>query len=262
MDLPVNAFKHAIAAGKPQIGLWVTLANPFATEAVAGAGYDWLLLDMEHSPAELQTVLAQLQAAAPYPVSAIVRPPSNDPVAIKRLLDFGAQGLLIPYVQSKEEAEAAVAAIRYAPRGVRGVSATTRASRFGRIPDYGRRAEAELCLLVQVETEAALSAVDEIAMVDGVDGVFIGPADLAASMGRVGEPNHPAVQAAVLDTIGRLNALGKPAGLLTTDPQFAETCLSAGAVFVAVGVDASILARGADALAGRFSTFLAAPPPA
>lgn len=252
MDLPVNAFKHHLAAGDRQIGLWLTLGSAFAAEAVAGAGFDWLLLDMEHSPADLETVLAQLQAVSAYRATPIVRPPTNDTVAIKRLLDIGVQGLLIPYVQSAEEAAAAVAAIRYPPRGVRGVSATTRATRFGRVADYGRRAEAELCLLVQVETEEALRQLEAIAGVDGVDGVFIGPGDLAASMGHLGQPGHPAVKAAVLDAIARLKRLGAPSGLLTGDAEFAETCLAQGASFVAVGVDAAMLARTADGLAQRF----------
>ncbi|HKR89324.1 MAG TPA: aldolase/citrate lyase family protein [Phenylobacterium sp.] len=252
MDLPVNTFKRRLEAGERQIGLWLTLANPFAAEAVAGAGFDWLLLDMEHSPADVETVLAQLQAVSAYAATPIVRPPTNDAVVIKRLLDIGAQGLLIPYVQSAEEAAAAVAAIRYPPRGIRGVSASTRATRFGRIPDYGRRADTELCLLVQVETEAALQHLEAIATVDGVSGVFIGPGDLAASMGYVGQPGHPAVQAAVLDAISRLRRLNVPAGLLTGDAAFAEACLAQGAGFVAVGVDAAMLARAADALAGRF----------
>jgi 4-hydroxy-2-oxoheptanedioate aldolase len=252
MDLPRNAFKHAIAAREPQIGFWLTLASPFAAEAVAGAGYHWLLLDMEHSPSTLDTVLGQLQAVSAYPGSAIVRPASNDAVRIKHLLDLGAQTLLIPYVQSPVEAAAAVAATRYPPRGVRGVSASTRATRFGRVAGYGRRAEEELCLLLQVETVQAMDQLEAIAGVEGVDGVFIGPGDLAASMGHVGEPGHPEVKAAVLDAVRRLKAINVPAGLLTTDTGFAKVCLDAGAIFVAVGVDAALLARGADALRQQF----------
>jgi 4-hydroxy-2-oxoheptanedioate aldolase len=252
MDLPRNAFKHAIAKGERQIGIWLTLSSPYAAEAVAGAGFDWLLLDMEHSPSSVETVVSQLQAVAAYPGAPIVRPASNDAVRIKHLLDVGAQTLLIPYVQSVAEAEAAVAAMRYPPRGIRGVSGTTRATRFGRVEGYGRRAEEELCLLVQVETVQSLERLEAIAEVEGVDGVFIGPGDLAASMGYVGEPGHPEVKVAVLGAIARLVKLGKPAGVLTGDAAFAEDCIAAGALFVAVGVEAAMLARAADALAKRF----------
>ncbi|WP_374471138.1 aldolase/citrate lyase family protein [Phenylobacterium sp.] len=252
MDLPRNPFKHAIAAGRRQIGFWLALSDSFAAEAVAGAGYDWLVVDMEHAPNTLDTVLRQLQALAGGAGSAVVRPAWNDPVLIKQVLDLGAQTLLVPYVQDEGEARAAVAAVRYPPRGVRGVSAGARASGFGRIQDYARRAEEELCLLVQVETAQALERLEAIAGVDGVDGVFIGPADLAASLGHLGEPGHPEVKAAVLDAIRRIGAAGKPAGLLTADIDFAQACLDAGATFVAVGIDTAVLARGADALRQRF----------
>jgi 4-hydroxy-2-oxoheptanedioate aldolase len=251
--LPPNRFKQALAAGRQQIGLWVTLSNAYAAEAVAGAGFDWLLLDTEHSPGDVLTVLAQLQALAGYPdVAPVVRPASNDPVTIKRLLDIGAQTLLIPYVQSAEEAAAAVAACRYPPAGFRGVSAMTRATRFGRIPGYAQAADAEICVLVQIETQRGLDALEEIAAVDGVDGVFVGPGDLAASLGHIGALDHPAVVAAVEGAIGRLVAAGKPAGILTSDPSFAERCVALGSTFTAVGVDAALLARAADALARRW----------
>ncbi|WP_460450827.1 4-hydroxy-2-oxoheptanedioate aldolase [Alsobacter sp. SYSU BS001988] len=252
MQLPQNAFKRAILAGRQQIGLWCSLPGPYAAEAMAGAGFDWMLLDTEHSPGDPLTVLGQLQAVAPYPVSPIVRPASNDAVLIKRILDFGAQTLLIPYVQSAAEAQAAVAAMRYPPRGVRGVSGVTRATGFGRIAGYARRAEEELCLLVQIETREALDRLEEIAGVDGVDGVFIGPADLAASLGHVGEAGHPEVVAAIEDAIRRIRACGKPAGILTPDNAFAQRCIELGTVFTAVGVDASMLARATEALAQRF----------
>ena len=252
MDLPRNPFKHAIAEGRTQIGLWLALTSAYAAEVAAGAGFDWLVIDMEHAPNTLETTFAQLQALAPYPGVAMVRPASNDLVRIKHLLDMGAQTLLIPYVQSVEEAEAAVTAIRYPPRGLRGFASATRAAGFGRVADYGRKVEAELCLIVQVETVQALEQLEAISAVDGVDGVFIGPADLAASMGLVGQLNHPEVKAAVLGAIERLKAIGKPAGVLSADPDFAEACRDAGATFVAVGLDTVILARGADALARRF----------
>jgi 4-hydroxy-2-oxoheptanedioate aldolase len=253
MQLPHNAFKRALRAGRSQVGLWCSLPGSYVAEALAGAGYDWLLLDTEHSPGDPLTVLPQLQAVAPYPVSAVVRPASNDAVLIKRLLDFGAQTLLIPYVQDAEQARAAVAALRYPPRGIRGVSGVTRATGFGRIAGYGGLAEEELCLLVQVETQEALDNIEAIAAVDGVDGVFIGPADLAASLGHVGEAGHPDVVSAIEGAIARIRACGKPAGILTPDTAFAQRCIALGTLFTAVGVDATLLARGAEALRRQFA---------
>ncbi len=252
MDLPVNRFKRAIRDGRQQIGLWCTIPGGTVAEVLAGAGYDWIVFDTEHSPGDPDSVLAQLQAAAPYPVSAVVRPTSNDVAEIKRYLDIGAQTLLIPYVQDAEEARAAVAAMRYAPAGLRGVSGWTRATRFGRIPDYARRAADELCLIVQVETAEALERIDAIAAVEGVDGLFIGPADLAASLGHAGDLMHPEVVAAVEDGIARIRAAGKPAGILTLDQAFATRCIALGTVFTAVGTDGGILSRGADALRDAF----------
>lgn len=252
-SLPQNRFKQAIGEGRQQIGLWSTLSTAFAAEAVAGAGFDWLLLDTEHSPGDVLTVLPQLQALAGYPeVSAIVRPASNDPVLIKRFLDIGAQSLLIPYVQSAKEAAEAVQAVRYPPAGIRGVTALSRATRFGRVRDYPGTAEQQLCLLVQIETQAGLDALEEIAAVEGVDGVFVGPGDLAASLGYIGRLDHPVVVEAVEGAIRRIVACGKPAGVLTGDPLFAERCIELGTTFTAVGVDVGLLARGADALARRF----------
>ncbi|WP_439499199.1 4-hydroxy-2-oxoheptanedioate aldolase [Bosea sp. (in: a-proteobacteria)] len=252
MQLPENAFKRALREGRPQIGLWCSLPGAYAAEAVAGSGFDWLLFDTEHSPGDPLTVLTQLQAVAPYPVSAVVRPASNDAVLIKRLLDFGAQTLLIPYVQNAAEAQAAVAAMRYPPAGIRGVSGVTRATRFGRVADYGKRAHQELCLLVQIETQEALDNLEAIAGVEGVDGVFIGPADLAASLGHVGEPGHPEVKALIEQAIGRIRACGKPAGILTPDNAFATRCIELGTLFTAVGVDAAMLVRASETLARQF----------
>src|SRR5690349_21407878 len=187
MELPRNRFKAALKAGQAQIGLWSSLSSNYTVEVIAGAGFDWILLDMEHSPNDLESLLAQLQAAAPYPTHPVVRVPWNDMVAIKRVLDVGAQALLVPYVSTADEARAAVSHTRYPPAGGRGVAGTTRATRFGRIKDYARRAHEEICLLVQVETQAALDNIEAICKVDGIDGVFIGPADLHASMGHTGE---------------------------------------------------------------------------
>lgn len=252
MKLPVNRFKEALAAGRQQIGLWCSLPGSYVAEAVAGSGFDWLLFDTEHSPGDPLTVLGQLQAVAAYDVSAVVRPAWNDPVLIKRFLDIGAQTLLVPYVQSAEEARAAVTAMRYPPEGIRGVSGVTRATRFGRVEGYQKRASEELCLLVQIETQEALDRLEQIAAVPGVDGVFIGPADLAASLGFPGEYANPKVIGAIESAIGRIRACGKPAGILTPDAAFARHCIGLGTLFTAVGVDAALLARGTEALARQF----------
>jgi len=252
MDLPKNNFKHAIRAGRPQIGLWVSLANAYSAELVAGSGFDWLVLDGEHSPNAPTTVISQLQAVAAYPVSAIVRPAWNDKVLIKRYLDIGAQSLLIPYVQNANEAAEAVAAIRYPTRGVRGVAGVTRASRFGRVADYAKRAEEELCMLVQIETREGLDNLDAITKTDGIDGVFIGPADLAAAMGHLGNQQHPEVQSAIQDAVKRIRGHGKPAGILATDEASARRYIEWGTVFTAVGLDAMVLARETEKLAAKF----------
>lgn len=250
---PSNRFKRAIAAGESQLGLWCTLSTGFAAEVVAGAGFDWLLLDTEHSPGDVLTVMSQLQALSGFPnVSPVVRPAANDPVLIKRFLDVGAQSLLIPYVQSADEARAAVAAVRYPPHGMRGVSALTRATQFGRYTNYLKSAGEEIALLVQIETQTGLDALESIAAVDGVDGVFIGPGDLAASLGHIGNLSHPVVVSAVEDAIARIAAVGKPSGILTGEPEFAARCIGLGAGFTAVGVDAGLLARSAEALVARF----------
>jgi len=254
MELPRNDFKHAIIEGRQQIGLWVTLPSGFTAEALATCGYDWLLLDTEHSIGDPNTVFEQLQAVAPHKVSAVVRPVSNDVTLIKRLLDAGAQTLLIPYVQDAGEARAAVDAMRYAPRGVRGFAGITRATRYGLVKDYATRAEEELCLLVQVETKAALDEIEAIAAVDGVDGIFIGPADLAASMGHPGDTGHPDVVRAIEDAIVRIGKTGKPAGILSLDPAFVEKCIGLGTTFTAVDVDANILIKGATDIARKFKS--------
>jgi len=254
LDIPPNPFKRALRAGRAQIGLWSSLSSNYVVEVTAGAGFDWLLIDTEHSPNDLESTLAQLQAAAAYPTHAIVRVPWNDMVVIKRYLDVGAQSLLVPFVQNAEEARAAVAATRYPPAGGRGVAGTTRATRFGRVKDYARRAHEELCVLVQVETQTALDQIEAICAVDGVDGVFIGPADLHASLGHLGETANPAVLPKIEDAIRRIAAGGKAAGILTADEKLARRYLELGALFVAVGADVGILARGADALAAKFKS--------
>lgn len=252
MDLPVNRFKQALREGRQQIGLWCSLASAYTAEIVAESGFDWLLLDTEHSPADVLTVLAQLRALSGHEVSPVVRPASNDTVLIKRYLDLGAQTLLIPYVQTAEEAALAVAGMRYALRGIRGVAGVTRASRFGRVRDYFHVAERELCLLVQIETQAGLDNLEAIAAVDGVDGVFIGPADLSASLGHIGEFGHRKVTDAIDDALARLKALNMPSGILTTDEAYAKHAMERGTIFTAVGIDLNILAQETERLARRF----------
>ena len=254
MDLPRNAFKRALAAGKPQIGLWSSLSSNYTVEVIAGAGFDWILLDTEHSPSDLENLLTQLQAAAPYATHPVVRVPWNDMVTVKRVLDIGAQSLLVPYVSTAAEARNAVSFTRYPPAGVRGVAGTTRATRFGRIAEYARRAHEEICLLVQVETQAALDNIEAICGIDGVDGVFIGPADLHASLGYPGEIANPKVKPLIDDAIRRIRKSGSAPGILTPNEADARHWLECGALFVAVGADVGILARGAEALGARFKS--------
>jgi 4-hydroxy-2-oxoheptanedioate aldolase len=252
MDLQKNRFKHALAAGKVQIGLWCSLCSNIAAEIVSHSGYDWLLLDTEHSPNEVPDILAQLQASQAGTAHAIVRPAWNDPVLIKRYLDIGAQTVLLPYVQNADEARRAVAATRYPPHGIRGVTGSGRASRYGRVKDYLKKANDEICVLVQVETREALAELDKIAAVEGVDGVFIGPSDLSASFGQIGNPAHPDVQAALEDAARRIRKAGKLAGILTGNEDEARRYIGWGYTFVAVGTDVVLLARAADGLAQRF----------
>ncbi len=254
MDLPANPFKRAIKAGRQQIGLWSSLSSHLTVEILAGSGYDWLLLDTEHSPNELPMVHSQLQAATGGTAHPIVRPPWNDMVMIKRFLDIGTQTLLIPYVQTEDEARQAVASTRYPPKGVRGFASASRASRFGRVKEYFKRYEEELCVLVQVETRLSLDNLEAIASVEGVDGVFIGPGDLSAGLGHLNDAAHPEVQSAIADAIKRIKACGKAAGILTPDEKQARRYIELGTVFTAVGSDLGLLARGSEALLQRFKS--------
>jgi 4-hydroxy-2-oxoheptanedioate aldolase len=247
-----NAFKHDLAAGKLQIGLWSSLCSNIAAEIISDSGFDWILLDTEHSPNEIPDLVGQLQAMQASKTTPIIRPAWNDAVLVKRALDIGAQSLLFPYVQNAEEARAAVASTRYPPQGIRGVSVAARASRYGRTPGYLGKSNAEICVLVQVETRSALSELEAIAEVEGVDGVFVGPSDLAASLGHLGNPQHPDVQAAIKDAVTRLKKVGKPAGMLTGNEEEARRYIDWGYLFVAVGADVGLLAKNADALAKRF----------
>ena len=248
MNLKPNQFLAGLRARRPQLGIWVSLASPYAAEIVAGAGFDWALIDLEHSPNDLTSVMGQLQAFERFATTALVRPEWNCAVLVKRLLDVGAPGLLFPMVQSADEAARAVAACRYPPRGVRGVSGSTRANNFGRVTDYFARVEDETAILVQVESRAAVAAASAIGAVPGVDGVFFGPSDIAADMGLLGQPMHPDVWALILPAAARLRAAGVAVGTLVVDPAFARKLLADGFTFVACGVDTALLASSADAL--------------
>jgi 4-hydroxy-2-oxoheptanedioate aldolase len=262
MQLPPNPFKQALAAGRVQIGLWCGLADAYVCELLAGTGFDWLAIDAEHSPNDPRTVLAQLQAVAPYPAHPVVRTVSGDPALLKQYLDIGTQTLLVPMVESPEQAAAVVAATRYPPRGIRGVgSALARASRWNQVEGYLERCEEQLCVLVQVESAAGLEKLAAISATPGVDGVLFGPADLAASMGRLGRSADPAVQEAIARGIAVVRAAGKAAGVLSADPVLARKYLELGAVFVAVGVDTTLLVRAARELAAAFKGGAGTPRP-
>ncbi len=256
MPMPINPFKQALRERRPQIGLWMGLAHAYTAEICALAGFDWLVIDGEHAPNDLRTILSQLQTLAAYPASqAVTRIPVGETALIKQVLDLGAQTLLVPMVDTPEQAAELVRACRYPQAdgggGVRGM-AGARASRWGVYEDYARRANEEVCLLVQVESRLGLQNLDAIAATPGVDGVFIGPADLSASMGHIGQPGHPEVKAAIDDAIARILRAGKAPGILTLDPAMARHYLALGALFVAVGLDTQILLRHTSALAASF----------
>ena len=240
-------------ADRTLFGMWSCSGSSLVAEICAGSGLDWLLIDIEHSPNDLQSVLAQLQAVAPYPVHPLVRPASADAVAVKQLLDLGAQNLLVPMVNSAAEAEEMARAVRYPPTGIRGVgSALARGSRWNRVEDYLGRASELVSLFVQIETVEAVAATPEIAAVPGVDGLFAGPSDLAASMGLLGQQNHPDVVAAVESVIRIGTDAGKPVGVNAFDPAVAQRYVEAGAAFVLVGADVALLARASEDLADRY----------
>jgi len=243
-----NRFKRRLLAGEPLTGLWQSLASPVAAEALSRLGFDFLVFDAEHASVDLAGLQPLMQAAATGTAAHVVRPPWNDPVAIKRVLDMGAQTILLPYVQTPEEAAAAVAASRYPPEGRRGVAGITRASGYGSVSDYITTANAQICVLVQVETGAALDRIEEIATVPGVDGVFIGPADLAASLGHPGASDHPEVLRALRDAAERLGRVGRPAGILATTTADALRYRGWGYGFVAAGMDLILLMRTAGEL--------------
>jgi len=256
MQLPVNPFKQALAEKRPQIGLWLGLADHYSTEICAGAGFDWLLIDGEHSPNDLRSIVQQAQAIAAYPQThAIARVPMGHgdvgAATIKQYLDLGIQTLLVPMVDTAEQAAALVRATRYPPQGIRGMGGA-RASRWGRYPDYAKEANDQVCLIVQAESRAAIENLDAIVATEGVDGVFIGPADLSAAYGHIGNMGHPDMQVVIEDAIRRIVAGGKAAGILTVDETLAKRYLALGATFVAVGLDTQILMRGTTALLAKF----------
>lgn len=253
MPAPHNPFKAALRTGKPQIGFWLGLGTPVTAEIAAGAGFDWLVVDGEHGPNDLPLLMAQLQAIAGVGSHAVVRSVAGETWMIKQLLDIGAQTILVPMVETAAQAEQLVRAMRYPPYGMRGVGAAlARASAYNRIPDYLQTANDEACLIVQLESRAGLSQLEAIAAIEGVDGIFIGPADLAGDMGHLGRPGDPEVQAAVEDGLRRIIASGKAAGILTADPALARNYLEIGATFVAVGTDVTLFSNATTALARSF----------
>jgi 2-keto-3-deoxy-L-rhamnonate aldolase RhmA len=247
-----NTFKAALAAGEPQIGIWASMCSPLVTELMAGAGFDWILVDSEHAPNDLSQIVTQLQTIAAYPTEAVVRIPTADATLIKRHLDSGARSLLIPFVEDAEAARRIVAATRYPPKGIRGVSVAHRGNRFGRVPDYLHTADDTNCIVVQIETRKAVDAILEIAAVDGIDAVFIGPSDLSADLGHLGGSSHPEVQAVIQGAIERCRAAGRPIGILAPIQAEAKRWLELGATMVAVGSDAGVLRAGTDAIAKAF----------
>lgn len=260
MQMPKNTFKRALAAGDTQIGLFLGLAHAYCAEVVASAGFDWLLIDGEHGPNDLRSIIAQLQALAPYPVCPVVRTVDHDVARIKQLLDGGVQTLMVPMVESADDAKQLVRAMRYPPHGIRGVgTAMARAARWNGVEAYLDQADQEMCLIVQIESTAGLAGLDAILAVEGVDAAFIGPSDLAASMGHLGNPGHPEVKAAVQDAIRRIALAGKAAGIFSADPVVAAAYQQMGASFLLVGVDALLLRNAAVALADKFKRTGAAP---
>ena len=253
MPAPENLLKKRLAAGETLYGCWVGLANPYAAEISATAGFDWLLIDGEHAPNDIGSLSGQLAAVLASASLPILRPVNDDPALLKQVLDIGAQSLLVPMVETADQARAIVRATRYGPQGMRGVGASlARAGGFGMIDDSVSTANAQICLILQVESRAGLAALDEILTLEGVDGVFIGPADLAADMGHPGDSGHPEVRSAVLNALVRIRAAGKTAGVLATDASFIDDCRAAGANFLGVGVDVALFAGAMRTLAAKY----------
>ncbi|MBC7675644.1 MAG: HpcH/HpaI aldolase/citrate lyase family protein [Rhodoferax sp.] len=253
MPAPHNLLKHRLAKGEVLHGCWLGMADAYVAEIAATCGFDWLLIDGEHAPNDIRSLSSQLAAVMHSPSLPIIRLPDDDTAKIKQALDIGAQSLLIPMVENAAQAERIYRATRYAPEGMRGVgSSLARASRFSAIPDYLTTANAEICLILQVESRAGLAALDDILAVKGIDGVFIGPSDLAADMGHLGQPGHPDVKTAVLDALRQIRKAGLTAGVLSTDTDYINDCKAAGANFVGIGIDVTLYATAMRSLAGEW----------
>ena len=252
-EIRTNKLKRALAAGRAQTGCWLGSSDPYTTEIMGGAGFDWLLIDTEHSPLNIDAVLRMAQILAAYPVEVVVRPVDHDPGNIKRLLDVGIQSLVVPWVETAEQAERLVQAMRYPPEGFRGLgAAVARAAHWGGITNYAHAANAEKCLLVQIETKKGLDNLDAILRVEGVDGIFIGPSDLSASLGHLGNPTHPDVETAIEDALRRARAAGKASAIFALDKASAKRYLTNGTLFVAIGSDLVMLSEAANSLAREF----------
>ncbi|EEB85947.1 HpcH/HpaI aldolase family protein [Roseobacter sp. GAI101] len=253
MPAPHNPFKQSLKDGETVFGCWLALADTFSTELMGTAGFDWLVIDGEHAPNDLRSILAQLQVLEASSSHPVVRVPIGETYMLKQVLDAGAQTVLVPMVDNADQARQLVRDVTYPPHGDRGVGyALTRAARFSQTADYGTTADDQICLLVQVESVKGLANLDDILTVPGIDGVFIGPADLAADMGHMGNALHPDVQAAIMGALGKIDASGKAAGILSTNDGMTHAAIKAGARFVAVGADVLILSHSAQALAGKW----------
>jgi 2-dehydro-3-deoxyglucarate aldolase len=249
---PPNRFKQDLVARKKLIGCWCSLANPITTEVLGLAGFDWLLLDAEHSPNDVLSLIPQLMALKDSASAPVVRPPWNEPVIIKRLLDAGFHNFLVPFIETAEQARAAVAATRYPPEGIRGLSVSQRNNRYGTTPDYFAIINQHIAVMVQIESEAGVNAIDAIAQVDGVDGIFVGPGDLSAALGYIGQPNHPEVQKVIRHLFDRAHAHGKPSGILAPAEADARRYLEWGCSFIAVGSDLGLFRAATQGLRDKF----------
>ena len=247
-----NSFKRDLLAGKKLIGIWSSLANEITTEALGVAGFDWVVLDGEHSPNNVRTFITQLMALKDSPTAPVVRPTCNNAAEIKLLLDSGFYNFLIPFVESADEARSAVSATRYPPQGIRGVSVSQRSNRYGTVPDYFKNVNQHICVMVQIESRAGVAAVKDIAAVDGVDCIFVGPSDLAAALGHLGNASHPEVQAAIAQVFADAKAAGKPSGILAPVEADARRYLAMGATFVGVGSDLGAFRNATQALCDRY----------
>ena len=247
-----NSFKRDLLAGKKLIGIWSSLANEITTEALGVAGFDWVVLDGEHSPNNVRTFITQLMALKDSPTAPVVRPTCNNAAEIKLLLDSGFYNFLIPFVESADEARSAVSATRYPPQGIRGVSVSQRSNRYGTVPDYFKNVNQHICVMVQIESRAGVAAVKDIAAVEGVDCIFVGPSDLAAALGHLGNASHPEVQAAIAQVFADAKAAGKPSGILAPVEADARRYLAMGATFVGVGSDLGAFRNATQALCDRY----------